>query len=376
EGTADAYASVSRVDLSEPTANSGLQFTLSTPRNGPAHTVYSAWHFHLDRTTLSYGNMRADGRPPAAARPPGSQIAQAPLPRHYAADTTVDASLLLAGAAAGLGHPLTGEGISYALRSGYIAGQCAQLTAGVTTAHRDRHAAAFGEPRLDPREDARRLVLTTRAVRGALYAPNPARRWLVGAVTDHSFADEHVPNDPDVSPSWTPNRARARKRIRAIVARQAASLWGWPISSLTHLPRLPRLRLSDLLVACCPEDSATDEPVLRGGAAIDLMLGSMGLLAASLSDSNPTSSGDDHNAAETVAVVALDVAAGHVLHLASQAGPSPFDAFLMWLNTLRTLRQSFLDGAGMPPVTIFETVFEFPCRLAGICTNNAHDDDT
>ena len=127
----------------EPPGTAGVQVVTTTARRWPAY----AWSFPLGdgRANVGYGELVDGGVTRAelvaglhrllpGVEPTGLRAHRLPLstgrPRQP------DGRVLLAGDAASLVNPMTGEGIFYAVLSGALAGRAAAAGAGAGAAHR------------------------------------------------------------------------------------------------------------------------------------------------------------------------------------------------------------------------------------------------
>jgi flavin-dependent dehydrogenase len=127
----------------EPATHAGVQSLLTTAQRWPAY----AWSFPLGdgRANVGYGELVSGGATRAALLSgldrllPGvgpSGLRAHRLPLSTGRPRQPDGRVLLAGDAASLINPLTGEGIFYAVLSGALAGAAAVHGAGAGAAHR------------------------------------------------------------------------------------------------------------------------------------------------------------------------------------------------------------------------------------------------
>jgi flavin-dependent dehydrogenase len=135
----------------EPPGQSGVQVVRTTARRWPAY----AWSFPLGdgRANVGYGELVSGGVTRAGlvdglhALLPGvapSALRAHRLPLSTGRPRQPDGRVLLAGDAAGLINPLTGEGIFYAVLSGSLAGEAALLGDRAGAAYRRALGARLG----------------------------------------------------------------------------------------------------------------------------------------------------------------------------------------------------------------------------------------
>jgi geranylgeranyl reductase family protein len=166
----------------EPPGQAGVQVITTTPQRWPAY----AWSFPLGdgRANVGYGELVSGGatrqglldglaRLLPGVEPTGLRAHRLPL--STARPRPAEGRVLLAGDAASLVNPLTGEGIYYAVLSGALAGRAAVGT-DPGTAYRRALAARLG-----------------RSLRGSTTASRLSR-WprLVDAVVRAAAADQRV----------------------------------------------------------------------------------------------------------------------------------------------------------------------------------------
>ena len=135
----------------EPPGQRGVQVILTTEQRWPAY----AWSFPLGdgRANVGYGELVSGGATRAGLVDglhrllPGVEAAGLKahrLPLSTGTPRQPDGRVLLAGDAAALINPLTGEGIFYAVLSGALAGQAAAAGAGAGAAYRRALARRLG----------------------------------------------------------------------------------------------------------------------------------------------------------------------------------------------------------------------------------------
>lgn len=109
-----------------------------------------------------------------------------------------------------------------------------------------------------------------------------------------------------------------------------------------------------------------DKPrVAIAGAAVDLLAGSVGLLAAAVADAGSGEGRSERrgNWAEVTGVAAHDVLACRSLRLAEQAGSDVLDVFLAWMESVVRCRQRDRIGGALE---LYELGFELPTRAAAV----------
>ncbi|RBY93901.1 geranylgeranyl reductase [Blastococcus sp. TBT05-19] len=161
----------------EPPGQAGVQVITTTEQRWPAY----AWSFPIGdgRANVGYGELVSGGATRAGLLQgltrllPGVEPAELRahrLPLSTGVPRQPDGRVLLAGDAASLINPLTGEGIFYAVLSGALAGQAALLGGGAGAAYRRALARRLGR-HLRSSSTASRLsrwpVLMDAVVRGA-----------------------------------------------------------------------------------------------------------------------------------------------------------------------------------------------------------------
>ena len=135
----------------EPPGQSGVQVITTTEQRWPAY----AWSFPIGdgRANVGYGELVSGGATRTALLDglrrllPGVEAAELKahrLPLSTGRPRQPDGRVMLAGDAAALINPLTGEGIFYAVLSGALAGQAAAAGAGAGAAYRRALARRLG----------------------------------------------------------------------------------------------------------------------------------------------------------------------------------------------------------------------------------------
>jgi len=131
----------------------------------------AAYRSYLERTSLGAGGAREE-------RLTGHRIPVAPRPVRAAG------GVLLAGDAAGLADPLTGEGISYAIRSGRLAAEAILAAAEDPPSAARRYEAALGAVVLPEIRAASRLAAILDAAPRLSYRCLERRGWIAEAMVD------------------------------------------------------------------------------------------------------------------------------------------------------------------------------------------------
>lgn len=378
------FIRVAKLSSKKPDDNLTFVVPSLSRRSGNERSLVAGWKMQIDKDHAIIGVVsdhdvaEADVYwPPHGYRQAGSvsapEMSRGTADWGFWPNGSVRGRILLAGAAAGLVNPMTMEGFSYAIASGRIAGRAAQRSPDFARRYVAMIGSRFG---VHPRPDqhaVRRLRFATRVIDGAVRGHSPARDRIIALLVDHGVgisSDEVHPRGP-VAP-WPQAMTRTRSAIQKATIHEVRDLWRSPAPSFTEIPRLPDIRLSDLLVACTAPKTQASEELIRAGAAIDLTLASMGFLAMSVSDSDRLEDKGPRrrNWPEIGGVVSHDVLAASALHLAMQASERVGQAFLLWLEATAITRQSAVMGGPSTPLELFEAVFEFPCRLGGILSDD------
>ena len=272
--------------------------------------------------------------------------------------------ILLVGGSAGLFNRFTGEGISYALRSGRLAGQAVPHGVNVRSEFTRSLSTEFGGGTLASSQDSgRQHQLALRAITGAIRSRSAARDRIVGLMLDQGINHWRGDGAARVAPVQ-PDILAARGRTQMIVARESSSLWFAAAPSLTELPTIPDIRVSDALLACAGEVLSLPRTALAA-AAVDLTASSFGLLAAGISETPSEEHG--RNWAEIASVAAHDLLACRSMKLAGKAGPEVLEAYLLWIDSaLRLRREALGSNSTRSVLRLYESVFELPVRLAAI----------
>ncbi|MFB4309960.1 FAD-dependent oxidoreductase [Actinomadura sp. GTD37] len=308
----------------------------------------------------------------AGARPDGP-LSAGPVDSGFAPEHAVDDGRLVAGDAAGLVNPFTGEGLSYAVQSGLLA---AESIAG----HPD-------DPEAAARSYGRAL---TRAFVGYFEtARHAARRyhlaWRVLAATaesDHPFfakgrravllpegiagvtAAEPLDPGPRESLVLRPFLAGCDEVSVASVRRE------WPFIARMLItgggPVHRSLRPAVLLCAGLMSAGAfPDIGRATTGSAIELAsLGGLAFLGPA-APARPGGRGVDWGSATTV--LAGDFLLAQACALVAEHAPELSWSFSDWLAELTVLRARYLDAApGTSATDVFAAMFEYPLRAGAL----------
>lgn len=362
----DADADALLFSLTEVSQLDRLTFTLPA-ENRTTSAAIAQWHIPT-RSGSAHG-LLIPRRQPGSACPLTASV-QTNLVARVGVNTTFRRArsavgrILLVGGSAGLFNRFTGEGISYALRSGRLAGQAASHGASVRSEFTRSLSTEFGGGISASSQDSRRQhQLALRAITGAIRSRTAVRDRIVGLMLDQGINHWRGDGAARVAPVQ-PDILAARGRTQMIVARESSSLWFAAAPSLTELPTIPDIRVSDALLACAGEALSQPRTALAA-AAVDLTASSFGLLAAGISETASEEHG--RNWAEIASVAAHDLLACRSMRLAAQAGPEVLEAYLLWIDSALRLRQATLRNSSPRSVLrLYESVFELPVRLAAI----------
>lgn len=160
----------------------------------------------------------------------------------YARNRCVRGRVLLVGGSAGLVNRFTGEGISYALTSGRLAGEAASTGRDTRVEYLRLIGGHFGTGEQNGVVASRRHRLALRALDGALTEPSAARRRLVGLMLDQGDA-EPTRGEVMSAAGHATDLQMARVRVQVVTAREAGRLWLDAAPSLARVPALPDVRL-------------------------------------------------------------------------------------------------------------------------------------
>lgn len=362
----DADADVSLFSLTEVSPLDRLVFTLPAVSRATSAGI-TQWHMPT-RSGSVHGLLvpRTQSGSPHSIHISGqaSVIARVGVNTTFQRARSTFGRILLVGGSAGLFNRFTGEGISYALRSGRLAGRAASHDANVRSEFARSLGTEFGGGISPLSQDTRRQhQLALRAITGAIRSRSAARDRIVGLMLDQGINHWRGDGAARVAPVQ-PDILAARSRTQMVVARESSSLWFAAAPSLTELPTIPDIRVSDALLACAGEALSRPRTALAA-AAVDLTASSFGLLAAGISEK--PSEEQDRNWAEIASVAAHDLLACRSMKLASKAGPEVLEAYLLWIDSvLRLRREALVSNSTRSVLRLYESVFELPVRLAAI----------
>jgi menaquinone-9 beta-reductase len=300
---------------------------------------------------------------------PAGPLAGGPLDTGYAPARVRQAMCILAGDAAGLANPFTGEGLSYAVQSGLIAVRVIAANPSDPVAARRtyarRLAATFVGYFETARHAARRYHLAWRILAAGADSEHPffakGRRAIL---LPEGFGGLVVASRMEIArPDAVPLAAflAACDEVAITVVRDE-----WPFlgrlamagETLGHTSQRPAIAFFAALMAAGRKPDITRATL---GAAIELaLLGAIALLGPV--PPAATSRGIDW--ALTSAVLAGDFLLAQASRLIARSAPGMSWSFGDWLAELTALRAARLsDPPGVPAAALFGSLLEFPTRI-------------
>jgi hypothetical protein len=300
---------------------------------------------------------------------PAGQLVSSPLNTGFAPSRVAQSRCLLAGDAAGLVNPFTGEGISYAIHSGLLAARA-------IAAHRDDPERAWRHYR---RSLAVTFVGYFETARHASRRYHLAWRILAaGAESDHPFFAKG--RRAILMPDGFSGLAAAEQLslIRAELVLTAPFLVAcdevaisairreWPflarLAVVDENPGKHRLRPAiPFFAALLAEGRAPDPRMATVAAAIELAM--LGVLAL-LGPVPPRSAGRGVDWALASTVLAADFLLAQASKLIADSVPWVSWSFSDWLAELAALRAGALDpDIRADPAAVYSSLMEFPARI-------------
>jgi menaquinone-9 beta-reductase len=308
-----------------------------------------------------------------AALVPAGLLVSGPLDAGFTPERATAARHLLVGDAAGLVSPFTGEGLTYAVRSGLLAAHAIadRLSDpdGACRAYADRLAAEFVGHFEAARHGARRYHLAWRVLGAAANSEHPffakVRRAIVlpEGVAGLSPADRLDLAARDAV-MLAPFLVACDEVMISVVRTQ----WPFLVRLVTEadVTAYPRVRPAALFFAALlAAGQSPDIRLATIGAAIELAhLGTLAFLGP------PTrrrpARGVDW--AVTTTVLAGDFLLAQASRLIAESAPEISWSFADWLAELTALRAGRLAGSppAVPAGAVFASLFEFPARIGAL----------
>ncbi len=365
---------------------------LPPPEAGPAGvSVTCVWALPGDDDTVTVGTVHAcddvthpgglqrnalralaDADPRFALLRPAGPLSSEPLYAGFQPARIAQARCLLAGDAAGLVNPFTGEGLSGAVHTGLLAGQLIGSNPARPVAVRGRYARRLATTFVGcfetSRHAARRYQLSWRILAAGAASDHPffvkARRALLlpEGPDALSIAGRLDFADPDIV-LLGPFLAACDEVAVSVVRTE------WPFLARLALagPGLgqARLRPATLFFAALTA-AGREPPATRAtlGAAIELaFLGASALFGSA----GPPPAGRGVDWALAATLLAGDFLLAQASRLVAAYTPEAAWSFADWLAELAALRAGRLDPASQIPAgAVFASLLEFPARMGAL----------
>jgi flavin-dependent dehydrogenase len=313
----------------------------------------------------------ASTEPCLAAVTPAGPLASGPLNPGFSPDLVAGAGCILAGEAAGLVNPFTGEGFSYAVRSGLLAAAAIAASPGDPDAaqrsYARRLAGAFAGYFETARHASRRYHLAWRVLAAATGSDHPfftkARRAIV---LPEEPAGPGAAGALDLSSPETlaagPFLASCNEVAITTVRRE------WPF--LAHLALTGsglahhRLRPALLFLAALRAGGAQPD-IRRATPAAAIELATLGALAF-ICPPEARTGGRGVDWAVTTTVLAGDFLFAQASRLIAESAPEISWSFADWLAELAALRAAQLGAGDGDPGATLAALLEFPARVGAV----------
>jgi menaquinone-9 beta-reductase len=355
----------------------GVTCVWALPGGGDTITVGTAYAAADDLASPAQLQRKAlhalaDADPRFAGLRPAGRLRSDQLYAGFLPAKAARAGGLLAGDAAGLVNPFTGEGLSCAVHTGLLAARLISLNRANPVAARRRYARRLATTFVGyyetSRHATRRYHLTWRILAAGATSDHPffvktRRALLLPEGPDSLAAAGRLDfSDPDAV-RLGPFLAACDEVAISVVRTE------WPFLARLALAgqglSQPRLRPATLLFAALSaagrEPSVTHAPL---GAAIELAyLGASALFGSA--GPPATRRGVDWALAATL--LAGDFLLAQASRLVASHNPDVAWPFADWLAELAALRAGRLDPqAGIPASALFASLLEFPARMGAL----------
>jgi flavin-dependent dehydrogenase len=273
------------------------------------------------------------------------------------------------GAAAGLTNPFTGEGLSSAVQSALLAGEC--ITAhpadpdAARTAFARKLRTTFVGYFEAARHGARRYHLTWRVLADAADSDQPfaakARRAILLPEGIAGLGDQRIvlPDAPLVEPFLL----ACDEVVLSVVRTQWPFLARLATTGDNHGSQ--RLRPAHLFLGALLTTSPTPD-IRHATTAAAIELATLGALAF-LHPPPPRSDTRGIDWAAAATVLCGDFLLAEASRLIAESAPQTSWSFADWLAELAELRTAALDTKNPPQADlVYATLFEFPARIGAI----------
>lgn len=322
---------------------------------------------------IVHGDVADVGVPPPAGARPLGPVFSGRTNSGFAPELAVRDGCLRVGDAAGLTNPFTGEGLSYAVQSGRLAGETIIQHLNDPESARRAYASELARTFVGyfetARHASRRYHLAWRTLAATVRSDNAffvkGRRAILlpsgvpalgGGVTMALTEAETLMVRPFLAACESVQVTAIRSEW-PFLARLAASGEG---------PTGPQVRPAALFLAASVSGGGTP-PLHLAPVAAAIELATLGALAFLRPPRTTPLRGVDW--ASTTAVLAGDFLLSIAARLVASTAPEASWAFADWLAELTRLRTLRLSGA-VAAVDLFATLFEFPARIGAWLTNS------